>query len=252
MSKFSNECFRKQLIPIVSSDRSVVGFENIINKIMNAIDKSAPLIKKTILGNEAPFTNKKLRKSIMNRTRLRNRFRKHKTERNKETYRRQRNICLSINRKSKRAFWSKLDPKDVSDNRNFWKTVNPSLSSRHKRSDKISLLENDNLIQEDSDICEVFIEHFSTVVAKLNLSPPPCGSEFEDSEDLVINCINKFRNHCSVKAINSNFKFSERFAFRKARIEEIRKFIMKLDPKKSTHITDLPVFIVTENVDIFF
>lgn len=89
-------------------------------------------------------------------------------------------------------------------------------------------------------------------VAKLNLSPPPCGSESEDSEDLVINCINKFRNNCSVKAINSYFKFSERFAFRKATIEEIRKFIMKLDPKKSTHITDLPVFIVTENVDIFF
>lgn len=39
MSKFSNEYFRKQLIPIVSSDRSVVGFENIINKIMNAIGK---------------------------------------------------------------------------------------------------------------------------------------------------------------------------------------------------------------------
>ena len=39
MRKFSNECFRKQLIPIVSSDRSVVGFENIINKIMNAIGK---------------------------------------------------------------------------------------------------------------------------------------------------------------------------------------------------------------------
>lgn len=155
MSKFSNEYFRKQLIPIVSSDRSVVGFENIINKIMNAIGKSSPLKKKTIRGNEAPFTNKKLRKSIMNRTRLRNRFRKHKTERNKEAYRIQRNICLSINRKAKRAFWSKLDPKDVSDNRNFWKTVNPSLSSRHKRSDKISLLENDNLIQEDSDVCEV-------------------------------------------------------------------------------------------------
>ena len=82
MSKFSNEYFRKQLIPIVSSNRSAVGFENIIDKIMNAIDKSASLKKKTIRGNEAPFTNKKLRKAIMNRTRLRNRFRKHKTERN--------------------------------------------------------------------------------------------------------------------------------------------------------------------------
>lgn len=119
MSKFSNECFRKQLIPIVSSDRLAAGFENIINKIMNAIDKSAPLKKKMIRGNEAPFTNKKLRKAIMSRTRLRNRFRKHKTERNKEAYRIQRNICVLINRKAKRTFWSKLDPKDVSHNSKF-------------------------------------------------------------------------------------------------------------------------------------
>ena len=46
------------------------------------------------------FINKELRKAISDRSRLRNRFCKTPTEENKKLYKKQRNKCVSIRKKS--------------------------------------------------------------------------------------------------------------------------------------------------------
>ena len=51
--------------------------------------------------------NNKLNKAIMNRSRLRNRFLKNKTEENKKAYNRQRNYVVSLLKKSKHEYYNK-------------------------------------------------------------------------------------------------------------------------------------------------
>ena len=51
----------------------------------------APLKKKILRGNDAPFMNKELRKEIYTRSRLRNRFFKNPTKENEMSYKKQRN-----------------------------------------------------------------------------------------------------------------------------------------------------------------
>ena len=48
--------------------------------------------------------NKILQKVIMNRSRLLNRYRKEKTEATRSTYKRQRNFCVKLSRKTKKEF----------------------------------------------------------------------------------------------------------------------------------------------------
>ena len=51
--------------------------------------------KKYARGNHIPFMNKALSKEVMTRTRLRNKFLKDRSEKNKKKYSKQRNYCVS-------------------------------------------------------------------------------------------------------------------------------------------------------------
>ena len=64
-------------------------------------------------GNQAPFINKELRKAIYDRSRLRNRFCKTPTEENEKLYKKQRNKCVSIRKKSIRNYFNKIANENV-------------------------------------------------------------------------------------------------------------------------------------------
>ena len=66
---------------------------------------------------------KSLRKEIMLRSRLRNKFLKTKTEESKQLYNKQRNLCVNLLRKDKR----KLDIRILKNNRKFSKNSKPTI-----------------------------------------------------------------------------------------------------------------------------
>ena len=53
--------------------------------------------------------NKALSKAIMQRSKLRNIFLKNKTEENRNNYRKQRNLCAILLKKSEREFYGNLN-----------------------------------------------------------------------------------------------------------------------------------------------
>ena len=71
---------------------------------------------------------KSLRKEIMLRSILRSKFLKTKIEESKQRYSKQRNLCVTLLRKSKRNYFADLDSRILKDNGKFWKTVNPLYS----------------------------------------------------------------------------------------------------------------------------
>ena len=75
-----------------------------------------------------PFMTKNLSKNIMKISRLRNKYLKNNNEENRKLYTKQRKYCLSLLRKTKKAYYEILNERKVSDKKLFWKTVKPSLS----------------------------------------------------------------------------------------------------------------------------
>ena len=109
-------------------------------KILN---KRAPIKMKYKRGNHVPFITKDLSKAIMKRSKLRNNYLKNKTDANRMLYKKQRNYCVSLLRKSKTNYYANLDEKKVSDNKLFWKVRKSSLSDKSCDKDqKINLVEN--------------------------------------------------------------------------------------------------------------
>ena len=96
----------------------------------------------------------------MDRTRLRNKFLRYRSAENKRAYNRQKNYSVSLTRKSKRDYYNNLDNKNVTDNKLFWKTVKLFFSDKGPMKQKITLIENEEIIGN------IF---FLSIVAKLNI-----------------------------------------------------------------------------------
>ena len=85
---------------------TIVDFHTIFLTIWNA---HAPVKKKVVRGNNAPFMNKTLSKAFMHRAKLRNKSHKFPTPENIEAFKQYRNFCVSLLRKEKKKFYNNLD-----------------------------------------------------------------------------------------------------------------------------------------------
>ena len=136
-------------------------FSEIFFKVL---DKHAPRKQKYIRANNSNFITKALRKEIMYRSRLRNKFLRERTNESKISYKKQRNICVRLLRKTKRHYFANLDTKIMKDNRKFWKTVNPLFSEKSYSKESISLINKDGLITKNENLAKAFNIFFSSIV----------------------------------------------------------------------------------------
>ena len=146
------------------------GFQRFCHINLDALNKHAPRKKKHARGNQMPFFNKELSKAIMTRTKLRNIFLQNRSEENRIRYTKQRNLCVSLLRKTKKRYYENLDEKFVVDNKLFWKTVKPLLSDNVAGKDEIHLTENNELVKTDLETAEVLNNFFSNIVQNLDIS----------------------------------------------------------------------------------
>ena len=76
-------------------------------------------------ANHKPFSNAGISKAIMIRSRMRNRFLKHGSEKNGRLFQKQRNKCVSLQQKAKKEYFLSLNISKVVGNKSFWKIVKP-------------------------------------------------------------------------------------------------------------------------------
>ena len=68
-------------------------FTNIFRMVL---DKHAPIKKKIVRGNEAPFMTKEISKAILNRSKPKNRCTKWPSRKNFFAFKKQKNICKNL------------------------------------------------------------------------------------------------------------------------------------------------------------
>ena len=172
----------------------------------------APIRKKYLRANDGPFMTRELRKEMMHRTRLFNKYNKEKTNENFEAYKRQRNKCVKILRKAKFNYFKKLDLKNLTDNRKFWKTVKPVFTGKVQVSQHITLIENGEMVTDDLKIAEIFNDYFANITQDLEITDTGAHlSPTIDIEDPIDKAVEKYKNHPSIKKIKSVLHAQNRF-----------------------------------------
>ena len=84
--------------------------DNFMVTLLKIVDKYAPIKQKYIRLNQGPFITKRIRKEIMKRSRLRNIYLRDSSPVAKQAYNKQRNLCCSLIKESKKDYYSKLNP----------------------------------------------------------------------------------------------------------------------------------------------
>ena len=120
-----------------------------------------------------PYITKKFRKEIMKRSQLENIYRKALTEESLKAYKKQKNYVSRLYEKERKMFFNSLNPSVISDNRKFWKTVKPLFSNKGNYGNKIKLVENEEIIDDDTKVAEELNNFFKTAVASLDIHENP-------------------------------------------------------------------------------
>ena len=103
-NNFSNEYYRKCLFNELKRETFLnndQGFKKFCDMSIKLLDMHAPIKKKYKRGNQMPCIAKDLSKAITKRSKLRINYLKNKTDANIMLYKKQRNYCVSLLRKSK-------------------------------------------------------------------------------------------------------------------------------------------------------
>ena len=137
----------------------------------------------------------------MYRSRCKNIYIKNKTVENWEVYRKLRNECVKLTKKVKTDYFRNINVQSIIDNKKFWKAVKPNFSNKIKTK-KIILLEDGEIISDNTKIAEVFNDYFINIVKDLNirditLDKVPVIPE-NTNNDPIDNILNTYDSHPSI------------------------------------------------------
>ena len=248
--KFDRDIFKDELKLKLESITNFESFEDVFLTILN---KHAPLKKKVLRSNQAPYMTKALRKAIMRRSELESKYFKNKTNENKARFKKQKKICSKLYKKERKKFYSNLELNEITDNKLFWKTIKPLLSEKCIQSSKISLVSNNKVISEDLELAKTFNNYFGNAVNNLGIKE----CEFDLNVDSNCNYMNgvdiaihKFKDHPSIKMINEKVRFESRFSFKEVSNLDIEREISHLNTKKVGTFGNIPTKVLKESSNV--
>ena len=106
--------------------------------------------KKLLRANHAPYVTKTLRNGITRRSDLQTKYFKTRTPESLKKYRKQKNYCSRLYKRERKTFFNNLKVSNITDNKIFWKNIQPIFPENRKVANKITLVgDNENIISDD-------------------------------------------------------------------------------------------------------
>ena len=221
--------------------------ENFKQFFLDITNKHAPVKTKMIRGNNAPFMNQELIKEIMVRSKLRNKFNRHRTKTNWKNYTKQRsNKCTYVRHEAVRLHFSKLCKNGIK----------PFINNKgcHDKNN-LTLYEGCNIAKDEIEVSKILNNFYINIVKHvtgkerdgLNLNDL---ADFQSNEQILEEIKNNYSIHPGIKRINDKLNDSSSFSFRETTTAEIIKFIKALDINSTTGIDTIPPKSVVMSSDV--
>ena len=110
----------------------------------------------------------------------------------------------------------------------------------------------EKLISGDKAIAEVFIKFFINIVPNLKIPVENnIDHDYIETDDLVLNAINKFKNRSSIIMIKRKTNACRIFSFFSEQYDDILKKIKNVDTAKASQESDIPTKILKANYEFF-
>ena len=192
-----------------------------------------------------------LRKAIMKRSQLENKYYKEKSPETYKNYKKLKNYTNKLMKKEKRRYFNNLHINKFTDNKKFWNTVKPLFSNSGGGSQKITLVKNDEIISSDKEIAETFNEFFKNSVESLNISKNRyLCTDTGDLIDHIEIIVKKIENHPSILNIKELIDIDTKFSFSKLNNADIEHELKSLKTGKATTFLNIPVKQLKQVIEI--
>ena len=118
----------------------------------------------------------------------------------------------------------------------FWKVLTPLFSGKISRKEKITLVDGEEIITKDKEVCETFNEFFKDAMLSLDINENKfLLTDIDNITDPVQVAIKKFEIHPSILEIQNNV-IPSNFSFSEVNIADVENKIKKLTPKGVAHL----------------
>ena len=137
------------------------------------------------------------------------------------------------------------------DNRLFWKTVKPLFNENSFVSNKIVLVESDDVLSNDVDVANTLNTFFSNAVRVLGIQDNILINidNDDDIDNIILKIINAYENHLSIIAIKNHVNETDTFSIQEISENDLGNIITSLCPSKNVSSL-IPSKIVKTNSDI--
>ena len=153
---------------------NIINFSDFQNTFITVLHKHAPIKKKNLRFDNNPFMS---RKAIMHRSTLKSIYNKKRADVSWAKYKKQRNFCVTLLRRTKKEHFQNLNVNDLQDTKKFWETIKPYFSHKGFNSYKMLLKEKWNLVSDEKQQASVMNKFFINITKSLKLkedqSNPP-------------------------------------------------------------------------------
>ena len=185
-------------------------------------------------ANDKPFMSKALRKAIMRRSALKNRYYRDRLPESEKAFKKQRNYTARLLKKEKKKYFSSINMKNYTDNKKFWNTVKHVFSNNNGSSQKITLVDDGKIISNDEEVAETLNQFFTDSVKLLaKTEKNTLLTRTDELTDPVDIALKRFENHPSIIDIKEKVTVESKFSFSKVAISGIKNEIRNLDIKKA-------------------
>ena len=190
---------------------------------------------------------KTLKKATMHGSKFKNIYNKKRINDNWTNYKKQRNFCVNLLRKTKADYFQNLNIRDLSDNRKFWKTIKPYFTKKGLNSKKFLLKQKGNLASNEKQLAGIINSFFINITKGLDLK------EYnERNANTLEDVLNAFNSHSSIKRIRKTVKTNEKFSFETVPEDLVREIILSLDGSQATPSGDTPADMLKSTVIYIF
>ena len=153
------------------SSELVLVYNSFEENFLGVLNKHAPLKKKVLRANHAPYVTKALRKAIMTRANLEKLYFKKKDNRIFKKYNKHKNFCSRLYKKEHKKYFDILGVNKITDNKAFWKNIQPLFSEKRKFANKINLEDSEeNILSDNTLVLEELKIFFENTTKTLNIN----------------------------------------------------------------------------------
>ena len=125
------------------------------------------------------------------------------TQESFKKYKKQKNYCSRLYKRERKSFFESIDSNKITDNKTFWKNIQPFFSEKRKTVNKITLVnENEAILSNDKVVAGEINSFFKNAAKNLGIAENEyIVDNSNDITDPVNKTIDKFKKHPSILLI---------------------------------------------------